>query len=34
LDNYRDLLQAMGKTPEQIELRVQGLDESPGSDAS
>jgi hypothetical protein len=34
LANYRDLLRAMGKTPEQIELRVQGPDESPGSDGS
>ena len=34
LANYRGLLQAMGKTPEQIELRVQELDESPGSDGS
>jgi hypothetical protein len=31
LANYRDLLQAMGKTPEQIERLLQELGESPRS---
>jgi tetratricopeptide (TPR) repeat protein len=34
LDNYRDFLQALGKTPEQIEQQLRELDESLSSEGS